>query len=55
MTILFAQIFCSSTLSVYKETFGELCSPIHNSVDGAVVAGKTLNSRKESNLFSSHP
>lgn len=55
MTIWFAQIFHSSTLSVYMETFCELSSPVHHCVDGAVVAGETLNPRKEGNLFSSGP
>ena len=53
MTILFAQIFHSSALSVYMETFCELSSPIHNFVDRAMVAEETLHPRKESNLFSS--
>lgn len=40
MTILFAQIFHSSTSSVYMKTFCELSSPIHNVVNGAVVTGE---------------
>lgn len=55
MTILFTQIFCSSRLSVYMETFCEPSPPIQKCVDGAMVDGETLNSRKESNLFSSGP
>lgn len=57
MTILFAQIFHSSTLSVYMENvhmnskFCELSSPDHSCVDGAMVAWEILNPRKECNLF----